>query len=112
MKYYELLEKLIDKMFDNVMTRDEFDEACLKLLDEVLGQHDFDSDWLAVHFNSTAEYIVENPDDMVAIPVAHEQSFKKLLSIAEREVEIFRKHGYDARFIEEMLEKAKEMEVA
>ena len=104
MKYYELLEELVEKLMNGEMTQDEYDEATLKLLDDVLSKHDDDAVWLSYHYNGAADYLLDNPDT--------EMSKDYLFNMAEKEIEIFRKNGFDTTFMESMLNEAKEMEDA
>ncbi len=100
--YYGKLDVLVDLLMDWKITQETFDRKSLEYLDDELGWSD---GWLASHFNSTAEYLLESVESDDELP----RPFDEMVKIAEDEIACFKKHGYDASCMETWLERAKEM---
>ena len=89
-KFYERLNDMADGL---IGTRDgeiELDRKSLDILDEELGGAG--GDWLAYHYEGSAEYLAEAAADGLALDA---DMIGELVTSAMREIEIFRKHGYN-----------------
>ena len=102
-KYYEKQEALLDRMLKGEITRQQFLEEDLKNLDDELGWSD---GWLAAHYNSTAEYLVESVMEGNDL----DEPFEDMVAQAEKEIAVFRKHNdtFTANMLEGWLNEAKE----
>ena len=103
-KYYGILGKLTDNLMEGRISQEQFDEANLKALDDELGWPDKGGEWLAHHYNSTAEYLADSVIDGTELA----KPLEELIEEAKKEIAIFRKHGFhgEADMMQGMLERA------
>lgn len=102
-KYYELQEELIRTR--KIKTPEGLAED-LKNYEDELNWPDNGGDWLASHFNSTAEYLDENEADCFS-----DEEFDSMVAHARKEIEVTRKanggrYEHFARMYEEWLTEA------
>lgn len=102
-KFYGKLEVLCDLLHARKITQETFDNKLLEYLDDELGWSD---GWLANHYDSTAEYLVEMLDEGNEL----DRPFEEMVDLAEKEIAIFRKHNdsFHADMFERWLNEAKE----
>lgn len=102
-KYYELQNELIHA---DLMLTDEGLAQDLKNYEDELNWPDNGGDWLAAHFNSTPEYLLDcSPDEL------SDEEFQRMVDRSRKEIEITRKANggrYEnfARMYEEWLDEA------
>ena len=96
-EYYDKLEKL----FESGLDTKEISLKSLELLEDEFQKHDENARWLANHYDSAAEYIAQEVFEM------NDEDFSFFENIAEQEICIFKKYGYETACMEFALNRAK-----
>ena len=103
--FWERVSEIAERMCNGEITQKQYCEMTVELLDEFLARHDDHADWLAIHYGGISDYLLEASYNDPAV-FKDSERVEMLIAEARKEIEVFRKNGYDSSRIEYQLEMA------
>lgn len=106
-RYYSWANKIVDKWNSGNLTVQERDTFLLQALGTELAHPEVYGTWLVNHFNSTAEFLLEN-SPWISEYCTDGQTLEQFKKTALNETAIFRHFGYNlqADMMQEMFDEA------